>query len=488
MRKITLLLFMLALSVLAFAQRTVTGTVRDDKGEPIPFATITEVGKNNVVKADANGTFSIRVADGARLEVTASGHQAQTVTVTGNTVSATLTTTNQQLTEVVVTTALGQQRQAKELGYSTAKVRGSELTQARVVNLQNGLTGKVSGLNVQSVNNSVFGDTRITLRGIRSLTGNNQPMLILDGVPIALSFLNSINPNDIQDVNILKSAAATSIYGPDGVNGAIVVTTKRGSRNRPSISVSHTTQAEQVAFMPKFQTRFGSGSSVDINGFGVYDPIENQGYGDQFDGSNRQIGRSFDRNGDGDTNDEGETQYVTYEARPDEKKKFWDIGFTNQTDVSFSTGDFYLSAQNVSVTGVLPKDMNRRQSLRMSANKEYNRFRANFNLTYTQQNYDINAGNQFGNGRDYTPYWNLINTPMQIPITRYKDWRNDFWSNPNYYFNDYYHNPYWFVDNFRDVGRTDDLLGNIELGFKVTSWLTATYLSIYLQYRIKGKW
>ena len=115
MRKITLLLSMLVLSVLAFAQRTVTGTVRDEKGDPIPFATISEVGKTNVAKADANGAFSIKVADGAQLSITASGHQPQTVTVSGNTVTATLTTTNQQLTEVVVTTALGQQRQAKAI-------------------------------------------------------------------------------------------------------------------------------------------------------------------------------------------------------------------------------------------------------------------------------------------------------------------------------------------------------------------------------------
>jgi TonB-dependent SusC/RagA subfamily outer membrane receptor len=135
------------------------------------------------------------------------------------------------LSEVVIVTALGQTRQAKELGYSVSRVSATELTRAMPVNLQNGLTGKVSGLNVQSTNNGVFGDTRITLRGIRSLTGNNQPMLILDGVPIGLSYLSSINPADILNVTILKGASSTAIYGPDGVNGALVVTTKKGSRN-----------------------------------------------------------------------------------------------------------------------------------------------------------------------------------------------------------------------------------------------------------------
>lgn len=134
------------------------------------------------------------------------------------------------MSEVVVT-ALGQRSQSKQLGYSVSRVWAAELTQAKSVNLQNGLTGKVSGLNVQTVNNGVFGDTRITLRGIRSLTGNNQPMLVLDGVPISITYLNAINPNDIVDVTVLKSASATAIYGPDGVNGALMVNTRKGSRS-----------------------------------------------------------------------------------------------------------------------------------------------------------------------------------------------------------------------------------------------------------------
>jgi len=477
MRKIvSLLSVLMLLCALAFGQtRTVTGTVRDENGNPIPFATISEVGGNAATQAGSDGSFSIKIREGAQLSITATGYAARTVTPTAGAQSISLTQTAKEITEVVVTTALGQQRQAKELGYSTAKVRAAELTQARPVNLQNGLTGKVSGLTIQTVNNGVFADTRINLRGIRSLTGNNNPMLILDGVPVALGFLNSLNPNDVADVTVLKGASATAIYGPDGVNGAIVVTTKRGTRNRPSISVSHTTQIEQVSFMPKFQTRFGSGSSVDPLGFGVYDPIENQGYGDEFDGSIRQIGRHFDRNGDGDTTDADEKLLVSYEARPNEKKKFWDLGVTNQTDVSFSTGDFYLSAQNVAIKGVLPKDENNRKSLRMTALKEYGKFRASFGVNYTRSDYDINAGSSFGNGRDYTPYWNLINTPMQIPVTQFKNWKTDFWSDPNHFYNDYYHNPYWLIDMFRSVGKTDDVLGNIELNFKATSWLNLTY-------------
>lgn len=466
MRRILTTVFSLLVVVFLYAQqRTVTGSVRDDDGNPVGFATITEEGTTNVTQADSAGKFSITLIRNARLVISATGFTQQTVSADNASMIMLLRNSNSQLTEVVVT-ALGQQRQAKEIGYSTAKVRATELTQARVVNLQNGLTGKVSGLNIQTINNGVFADTRITLRGIRSLTGNNQPMLVLDGVPMTLGYINSINPNDIADVTILKSASATSIYGPEGVNGAIIVTTRKGVKGKPQISLSHTTQLESVSFMPRLQTRFGSGSSVDEYGYGVYDPIENQTYGPEFNGERVQIGR-VDPNGD--------TLFTTYSAKPGEKRKFWNTGVTNQTDISFSTGDFYFSAQNVSIKGIVPKDENNRRSFRMSASKEYGKFSTRFNLTYTNTSFDIHAGDRFDNGRDYQVYWAVVNTPMHIPITQFKDWKNDYWSNPNGYFSDYYMNPYYVIDNFRAKGNIHDFLGNLQFDYKIAPWINLTY-------------
>ncbi|HEX4876668.1 MAG TPA: SusC/RagA family TonB-linked outer membrane protein, partial [Chitinophagaceae bacterium] len=475
MRKIASLFTMLLLfTAMAFGQnRTITGTVTDEKGDALPGASVRIKGTRTGVAADNNGQFRILAKTGDILVVSGAGLETTEVTVgTGSTLEIKVQRTVIAGTEVVVT-ALGVTRQPKELGYSVSKVKAAELTQAKAVNLQNGLTGKVSGLNVQSVNNGVFQDTRITLRGIRSLTGNNQPMLILDGVPISLGYINSINPNDITDVTILKGASATAIYGPDGVNGALVITTKKGSRTKPQISVGHTVQVERVQFMPKFQTQFGSGSSVDALGYGVYDPIENQCYGDEFDGSLRPIGRPAVANRFGVP--VGSEYLTEYRALPKEKLRFWNTGLTNQTDVSFSTGDFYMSAQNVLIQGIMPKDVNRRVSVRMAASKEFNKFKASYNVQYTKGNYDVTSGSSFGNGRDFTVYWNLINTPMQIPITRFKNWRTDYWASPDGYFNDYYSNPYFMIDNFRSRGRTEDVLGNVELNMKATNWLTFTY-------------
>ncbi|HEV7780211.1 MAG TPA: SusC/RagA family TonB-linked outer membrane protein [Chitinophagaceae bacterium] len=467
---------LLVFSMLVFAQnRTISGTVVDEKGDPAPgVSVIVKNGKTGTGSvADNSGQFRIIAKTSDILVLTGTGFLLTEATVgTGNTMAVTMNR-NVKIESEVVVTVLGQTRQPKELGYAVSKVKGAELTAGKAVNLQNGLTGKVSGLNVTTTNSGVFADTRITLRGIRSLTGNNQPMLIVDGVPIDLNYISSINPNDITDVTILKSASATAIYGPDGANGALVITTKKGSKLKPSVSFGHTVQIERVSYMPEFQQQFGSGSSVDAYGYGVYDPIENQCYGDEFDGSIRQIGR---------VGPNGETYMTPYIALPKEKLKFWETGITNQTDVSFSTGDFYLSAQNVLIQGIQPKDVNRRVSIHLSANKEYNKFKASYSINYTKGNFDVNDGQNFGNGRDFTPYWNLVNTPMQIPVTRFKNWQGLTtadgslnWANPNYYYNDYYHNPYWTIDNFRKKGRTEDIFGNVELNYKATSWLNLTY-------------
>lgn len=457
-------MMLMLFSALAFAQtRTVTGQVQDDKGVGIPFATIIEDGTQNATKADASGNFTLKVKDGARLTITSAGFDPITVTAGAAFQAYALKTRATEMQEVVVTTALGIQRQAKEIGYSTAKVRAAELTQGKVVNLQNGLTGKVSGLNVVTTNNGVFADTRLTLRGIRSLTGNNQPMLVLDGIPLSLGYINSINPNDIADVTILKSSSATAIYGPDGVNGAVVITTKRGNKARPTVTLSHTTQLEKVSYLPEFQEIYGGGYSQDANGYGTFEPIEQQSWGDPFDGSIRQFGQ---------TGPNGEKLEMPYSYNKKGRRNFYATGVTNQTDVSYSAGDFYLSAQNVSIQGTMPGDKNDRRSVNLRSEKEYGKFKAGFNLRYTQGQFDVTNNNQI-------VYYDVTGSPGNYDLSRFKDWRNDYFSSPDGYYTPYLDNngktPYFAKDNYRSTGRSDDILGNGQLDFKATSWLSFTY-------------
>jgi TonB-linked SusC/RagA family outer membrane protein len=473
MRKIASLLSVLMLVCgLAFGQtRTVSGTVRDDKGDPIPFATITIVGTTTATQADANGNFTLNnVAENARIGISATGFAAQTIAASGSLSSITLARTEGQLQEVVVTTALGIRRQAKELGYSTARVSNAQLTQGKAVNLQQGLTGKVSGVNITTVNSGVFEETRINLRGIRSLTGNNQPMLVIDGVPTPLSFISSLNPTDVQEVNVLKGASASALYGPDGVNGVIIISTRRGSSGKPFVTVSQTVQLARVSFLPKMQSRFGGGTSEDPLGRALYDPIENQQFGPEFNGEMIDIGPELE---------DGDIQRVPYRALKDEKKKFWNNGLTLQTDVSFGGQDFYVSAQNAEIQGLMPKDKNRRTSFRINSSKEYGKLRAGINLNYIQNSFNVTNdaayAARFASSYNGSVYFTVLNTPMHIPLTSYKDWRNNKYAQPSNYYNEYFVNPYWVIDNHRSIGRTDNLLGSFDVNYDFAKWLNATY-------------
>ena len=471
MRKIaSLSLVLMLLCTLAFSQaRTVTGQIRDESGNPVPFATITVAGTTNATSADAEGNFSISVPQNSRLSVSATDFQSQTINPTDGRQTITLVRGEAQLSEVVVTTALGIKRQAKELGYATSRVTNSQLTQGKAVNLQNGLTGKVSGVNITTVNSGVFEEARINLRGIRSLTGNNQPLLVIDGIPTPLTFLSTLNPNDVQDVNILKGASASALYGPDGVNGVIIVSTRRGSSGKPFVTVSHTAQLARVSFLPDLQTRFGGGTSEDAIGRPLYDPIENQQYGPEFNGEIVGIGPVLE---------DGDQQMVRYSPR-DDRKKFWnENGLTLQTDVSFGGQGFYISAQDARINGLMPKDENHRTSFRFNGSKEYGRFRASANLNYIQTNSNVvnNAAyaNRFPGSYNGSVYFTVLNTPAQVPLLDYNDPNNKYSEYSNYY-NEYFVNPYWVIDNHRTKARGDNFLASVEANYNLFSWLNATY-------------
>jgi TonB-linked SusC/RagA family outer membrane protein len=470
MRRFLSLFTMLMLcGVLAFAQgRVVSGRVTDEKGAPISFATISENGIKNVTSADGDGNFSLKIkgTGSVTFTVTAAGYKPATATPVGNSAVIVMERSGEALQEVVIT-ALGIKRQRKDLGYSTARVTNEELTQSSPVNVANGLQGKVSGLNVTSVNNGVFDDVKINLRGIRSLTGNNNPMFLLDGVQTDLNFLSSINPQDIADVTILKGASGAGIYGPDARNGVIVVTTKRGgSSNNAVVTVSRTSQFSSISFFPKFQTEFGSGGS------GSYIPYENWSWGPAFDGSMVELGSPL-------TN--GQQQMVPYSPN-NSRKEFFNTGVTNQTDVSFGVKDFYLSVQDAKITGIVPDDRNRRTGIRMNSSKTYGKFKASFGVNYIQQNYNVfddaamgayNAANNVGLNDGLL---NLIfNTPAQVPITSYKNFKDNPFAKYDTYFNHYGLNPYIALDNWRNTGVTDDIITNLDLNFKASSTLSFTW-------------
>src|SRR5580765_3800588 len=373
MRKFLSLFAVLVLcSVLAFAQtKVVKGKVTDAQGQPIPFSTIRVKDTKVGTAADADGNFSIKAKTGDVLTISGAGIASKEVTVTDAAEQdIQVVRGTAALTEVVVT-ALGVQRQAKELGYATTTINNKTLTQAKSVGVAQALNGKVSGLNISTVNSGVTEDAKITIRGIRSLTGNNQPMLVVDGAPTPIGYISSIPPDDVQDLTVLKSAASAAIYGPDAVNGVIIVTTKKGGK-RPSVTVSSTVQATRVAFFPKFQKEFGQGAGETTDIYGNYDyvPYENQQFGPRFDGSVKPLGVPLE---------DGSIQMVPYSnGHYNDKVKFWNTGVTVQNSASIAGEDFYLSIQDARIKGLILDDINQRTSVRFNGGKKYGNFSVDY--------------------------------------------------------------------------------------------------------------
>ena len=480
MRKILSFFTLIMLyTTLAFSQtRQVTGRVVDEAGQPVSGASILIRGSNVGASADANGNFRINAKTGDVLVITAVGAPQREVTVTsGSNLTVSLARESASLSEVVVT-ALGVRREARSTGYSVATIPTQNVTQARPTNVANGLTGKVSGLQINTVNNGVTADTRIVLRGERSILGNNQALVVLDNVPVSSDYLNSINPDDIDNVSILKGANAAALYGSDAANGVLLITTKRGARAKPSITFTHSTTIEKVSFFPELNTRFGA-ASTEADSLSAYTgfygriPYENQMYGPEYNGGTVALGyaKQFTRP-DGSVYDT--TNQISYDYK-NPYKAFFQTGHTEQNGINFQSGDqngsLFFSAQAVNISGTIPKDKSDRYTLRVGASRNYDKFSTSFSVGYTKFNTDI-TGVDYAQGRPV--YWNVLNTPGEVPITNFKNLNAPFADENNWY-NAYYPNPYWQINNSRVKSTRDDILGSLELGFKPTDWLNFTY-------------
>jgi TonB-linked SusC/RagA family outer membrane protein len=468
---LTILSVFISASALWAQTKVISGTVTSAvEGEgPIPGVTIQVKGTTVGAVTDANGKYSLSVPESATtLVFSYIGMKKQEVDINGRTtINATLQSDLLGLNEVVVT-ALGIKRNPNEMGAAVTKIDANLITQAKATNAASALSGKVAGLQINTVSAGVNPDVRVILRGNRSFLGNNQALLVLDGVPVNLAYLSTLNPNDIESMNILKGGNAAALFGSEAANGVIVVTTKSGSRDRTTIQFSNTTTFDKVAYFPGLQDRFGSGSSADKYGNPIYDPFENQCWGPEFDGLPVQIG----------LDDENlQKQMVTYSPRPDEKTNFWNTGLTLQNDVSFSsgneTGTIYLALQDVKIKGVVPGDEARRDVIRLNASKSFKGFTASANFNYTVRTANYSRSDV---------YWNVMNTPMQIPLTSYKNWNADLgldangkqitnWADINHYYNAYYPNPYEELERLRSTTRNDYFTGVITLSQDITKWL-----------------
>lgn len=468
MRKFaSLLAVLMLLCTIALAQtRNVTGRVTDKNESPVAFATILIKGTKSAVSSDANGEFKINnLKAGAVLVITSTGFERTEVATDDlKTISVQLTGAVRTIDEVIVT-AGGIKSKRKEVGTATTVIKGDQLIAGKSTNISGGLQGKVAGLQINATGSGVNPSYRLILRGQRSITGNNQALLVLDNVIVPNDVLGNLNPEDVEDVVVLNGAGAAALYGSQASNGAVIVTTKKGRRGVTSIRVSNTTTIQEVAFFPKIQKKFGSGGSAygyDVNGQPEFSYLENQSYGPAFDGTKRPLGPALE---------DGSQDSAIY-AYNDGHDKFWEKGVTNQSDFSLTTGDenstFYLSGQYATTTGTTPGDKYNRTSLRANGTRKIgNSLNVVYSTAYVQNRYDITSqtGSMFGN---------MLNMPSNVDITKYKNWRTDKFANPNGFYNPWYQNPYFTADNYRSDIRNDYLTANVELRFTLLKGLDLT--------------
>lgn len=466
----TILIWIMAIGAVFAQEITVKGTIEDEAGEPIIGATVLVVGTSQGTISDFDGNFELQgVRAGTDLKISYVGMSSQVVKAAQN-LKIVLESDAQELNEVVVT-ALGIQRQAKAIGYATAKVDDEALNMAKGSDATLALSGKVSGLQISQTSAALDQETRITLRGARSFKGDNSALLVLDGVQTPISFLQSLNPNDIDNISVLKGASAAALYGSEAANGVLLVTTKSGQKGKPSITYSVTTTLNTVAYLPKFQSRFGAGHTDDIYGvpdFNYYTADENQQYGPEFDGGMIEIGSPlYDGTGD------GYYLMAPYAFVKDGRQSFYENGLGIQHDISYSSrddnGGMYVSYQRLDQSGIISGDETDRQTLRFNADRKYKKLKVGAKVAYTHTNYDMNTSSSSG-------IYNLINVPGNINIADYKNWReeNGSGANPNEWINDYYDNPYFTIDTNRRKTRQDRLVGSVDLDFEATSWLRFT--------------
>ncbi len=443
--------------------------------EPIISASVKIKGKNRGAITDGEGNFRLNAEPGNVLIITSLQYETQEVKIIPNQPFLTVMMNPgvSKLDETVVT-AFGIEKSSKEVGYSVAKVSGADINRANSGNLLQGLAGKVSGLNIAIQSADMNPQMRVLIRGIRSFstTSNNQPLFILNGTPLSfgsdinsaamiMDFINNINPADIENVTVLKGANGTALYGPEGVNGVIIITTKKGQKGKPTINFRNSVNFSRLDFRNdnSKQRRFGTGSGlVDDKGNGIYSSLDKSGWGPAYDGRLVPIGRA-DENGD--------YQMVTYSDKKD-ARRFFNVGRTIQNNLSISQSDaisdFYLGLNAVNQTGMIPGDKQDGVNLFFSAGRKLGKLNVQLNLNYSRTTAD--KGPTFDD---------MLSTPTYIPILSYKNYENNKWADINHYWNDNdVMSPYQQAADRRKKSTDNALVTGLILTAKVLPWLTVT--------------
>ena len=511
MRKMLSLLAVLVLcTAMALGQsKTVTGQVKDSKGDPIPFATIKIKGTTNATAADANGKFSINAPANSTFVITAVGFEATELKANSSGTLSIALNPVEAMNEVVVT-ALGIKRTRNSLPYAAQQISGDEVSKTRTSNFLNNLSGKISGVEIRQTN-TMGGSVNVVVRGTKSLTGNNQALFVVDGVPYDNSNTNTtdqrtgrggydygnaaadINPDDIESISVLKGAAASALYGSRGSNGVVLITTKKAKKGLGiTINSGITLGKYDPKTFAKYQKQYGGGYGTyyeDPTGYFLYRDINNDGVKDLVmpTSEDASYGGKFDPNlmvYQWDAFDPTSPYYG--KAKPwvgaaNDPTKFFENSLSTNNSVFITgaadKGTYKLGYTRTDDKGILPNS----KIIKNLAN-----FAATYNISSkltasAMLNYDnVSGKGRFGTGyndknmmTNFRQWWQTNVDVKEQKDAYFRTGKNVTWNwaDPTDLTAIYWDNVYFSrYENYESDSR-NRYFGNASLSYKVTNWL-----------------
>lgn len=453
----------------------ISGIVVDETGKILPGVNVSVKDTKTNAVTNASGTYTLKVSDSkAILVFSFIGFTSQQVIV-GNqtTINIRLQPDNQSLNEVVVT-ALNIKRNARSLGYSIAQVDGNRVNTVQTPNLINALSGKVAGVDVGNVANGVAGSRRIVIRGASSLTGNNQPLWVIDGIPIGSSGLGSgdayggidygdgltgINPDDIENISVLKGNAAAALYGSRASNGVILVTTKSGksSQGKSSVEFSSSAVMDKLVDLTDFQYEYGQASRIVINQKPVNqaDAFGANSWGPKYDGTPTV---QFDG------------VLRPYSPVKDNYTRFFETGSTLTNTLALSGSNenhnYRVSLSDLRNNDIIPNSGYNRTSLNAKTFSKLGKLEADIVLNYI---YEKANNRPFTGGNVNNLFYSLMYLPANVNIESLKPGYNP--NGSEFTFADFVNNPYFIVNKNKEMDDKNRLVGSASLKYQFTDWL-----------------
>ncbi len=475
----------LILPLWMFAQtRTVTGVVKA-KTTGLPLAGVTVIGNtgNKASVSDAGGSFSIAVSGSTIITISHVGYEAQQVVVdsSANHLVIELSPADRSLDAVVVT-ALGVSRQRKSLGYSTQELKSADIAEAKESNLVNALAGKVAGVRITNTQGDM-GSSRIIIRGETSIAGNNQPLFIVDDIPVDNSQLGAggsrdyrnaisdLNAEDIESISVLKGPNAAALYGSRAAHGVILIKTKSGKKKQGlGLTINSNTTLSSLLVLPEYQNVFGQGSEgkfsyVDGKGGGVNDGVD-ESWGPRLDG---QLIPQFYSNG----------TPVPFEAHPDNVRDYFRTGVTLNNSIALEgAGDSYnyrIGFANEKQSGIIPNSEARKNNITFNAQFAVTpKIKISANASYVV----YNAPNLPGSGgrRATSTMLQFTWFGRQVDIEKLRNYK-DANGNTFNWNNSYYSNPFWVAYENTVGQRRNRFIGAVKLDYAIIDGLNLSVRS-----------